>query len=108
MKKKKKKSQAKGKEIDLVEQREVIDERPQGLSAMVAKIQMDDISSDEEVLERSDDNNDNDFANESESSDPDSSDSSSRFLLKINRSNGLCVFDEVQTLIVLTIYTDLY
>ena len=106
--KEKRKSQAKGKEIDLVEQREAIDERPQGLSAMVAKIQMDDISSDEEVLERSDDNNDNDFANESESSDPDSSDSSSRFLLKINRSNGLCVFDEVQTLIVLTIYTDLY
>ena len=105
--KEKRKSQAKGKEIDLVEQREAIDERPQGLSAMVAKIQMD-ISSDEEVLEGSDDNNDNDFVNESESSDPDSSDSSGRFLLKMNLSNGLCVFDEVQTPTVLTIHTDLY
>ena len=105
--KEKRKSQAKGKEIDLVEQTEVIDERPQGLSAMVAKIQMD-ISSDEEVLEGSDDNNDNDFVNESESSDSDSSDSSGRFLLKMNRSNGLCVFDEVQTPTVLTIHTDLY
>ena len=106
--KEKRKSQAKGKEIDLVEQREAIDERPQGLSAMVAKIQMDDISSDEEVLEGSEDNNDNDFANESESSDPDSSDSSGRFLLKINRSNDLCVFDEVQTPTVLTIQTGFY
>ena len=72
------------------------------------KIQMDDISSDQEVLKGSDDNNDNDFANESESSDPDSSDSSSRVLLKINRSNGLCVFDEVQIPTVLTIQTDFY
>ena len=35
--KEKRKSQAKGKEIDLVKQREAIDERPQGLSAMVTK-----------------------------------------------------------------------
>ena len=55
---------------------------------------MDDISSDEEVLEGSDDNNDTDFASESESSDSDSSASSDRFLLKINRSNGLYIFDE--------------
>ena len=37
---------------------------------MVAKIQMDDVSSDEEGLEESD-NNDSDFASESSSSDAD-------------------------------------
>ena len=62
--KEKRKSQAKRKEVDLAEQSKAIDERPQGLSAMVAKIQMDDISPDEELLERSDDNNDIDFASE--------------------------------------------
>ena len=63
----KRKSQAKGKEVDLVEHGKAIDERPQRLSAVVAKIQMDDISSDEEVLERSDNNHDSDCANESDS-----------------------------------------
>ena len=63
----KRKSQAKGKEVDLVKQSKTIDERPQRLSAVVAKIQMDDISSDEEELEESDDN-DTDFASESDSS----------------------------------------
>ena len=47
-KKGKRKSQVKGKEVDLVKQRKKIDERPQRLSAVVAKFQMDDISSDEE------------------------------------------------------------
>ena len=32
------KSQAKGKEVDLVEQSKAIDEKPQGLSTVVAKI----------------------------------------------------------------------
>ena len=68
--KEKRKSQAKGKEVDLVKQSKAIDERPQRLSAVVAKIQMDDISSDEEELEESD-NNDTDFASESDSSDSD-------------------------------------
>ena len=36
--KEKRKSQAKGKEVDLVEQNKATDERPQGLSAVVAKI----------------------------------------------------------------------
>ena len=47
-KKGKRKSQAKGKVVDLVKQRKKIDERPQRLSAVVAKVQMDDISLDEE------------------------------------------------------------
>ena len=55
-----------GKEIDLVKQSKTIDESPQRLNAVVAKIQMDDISSDEEELEESD-NNDTDFASESDS-----------------------------------------
>ena len=66
--KEKRKSQAKGKEVDLVKQSKAIDERPQRLSTVVAKIQMDDISSDEEELEESD-NNDSEFASESDSSD---------------------------------------
>ena len=66
----KRKSQAKGKEVDLVKQSKAIDERPQRLSAVVARIQMDHISSDEEELEESD-NNDTDFAIESDSSDSD-------------------------------------
>ena len=66
--KEKRKSQAKGKEVDLVKQSKAIDERPQRLSTVVAKIQMDDISSDEEELEQTD-NNDTDFASESDSSD---------------------------------------
>ena len=49
------------------------------------------ILSDEELLEESDDNNDTDFASEKNSSDSDNSD---RFLLKINRSNGLYIFGE--------------
>ena len=92
--KEKRKSQAKRKEVDLVEQSKAIDERPQGLSAMVAKIQMDDISPDEELLEGSDDNNDIYFASEGESSGSDSSENSDRFLLKINRLSGFCIFDE--------------
>ena len=58
---------------------------------MVAKIQMIDILSDEKLLEESDDKNDTDFASEKNSSDSDSLD---RFLLKINRSNGLYIFGE--------------
>ena len=57
-----------GKEVDLVKQSKAIDERPQQLSTVVAKIQMGDISSDEEELEESD-NNDTDFASESDNSD---------------------------------------
>ena len=68
--KEKRKSQVKGKEVDLVKQSKVVDERPQRLSAVVAKIQMDDISLDEEELEESH-NNDTDFASESDSSDSD-------------------------------------
>ena len=89
--KEKRKLQAKGEGVDLVEQSKAIDERPQGLSGVIVKIQIDNISSDEEVLEGSDDSNDTDFASESESS---GSDTSDRFLLKINRSSGLCIFDE--------------
>ena len=47
----KKKIQAKGREVDLVEQSKKIDKRPQRLSAVSVKIQMDDISSDVEDLE---------------------------------------------------------
>ena len=47
----KKKIQAKGREVDLVEQSKKIDKRPQRLSAVPVKIQMDDISSDVEDLE---------------------------------------------------------
>ena len=64
-----KKPKAKRKDVDLVEQSKVIDERPQELGALVAKIQMDGISSDGEILEESDDNNDTDFASKSDSSD---------------------------------------
>ena len=64
----KRKSQAKGKEVDLVKQSKVIDERPQRLSAVVAKIRLDDKWLDEEELEESD-NNDTDFASDSDSSD---------------------------------------
>ena len=64
----KRKSQAKRKEVDLVEQSKAIDERPQRLSVVVAKIQMDDISSDEKELEESDDN-DTHLASESDDSD---------------------------------------
>ena len=63
-----KKSQAKQKEVDLVEQSKTIDERSQRLSALVAKIQMDDISSEEEELEKSD-NSDTTFAIKSVNSD---------------------------------------
>ena len=63
----KRKPQAKGREVDIVEQSKAIDERPQGLSDVVAKIQMDDIPSDEEELDESDDN-DTDFASESDRS----------------------------------------
>ena len=56
-----------GKEKKIVKQSKAIDERLKRLSTVVAKIQMDDISSDEEELEESD-NNDTDFANESDSS----------------------------------------
>ena len=64
----KRKSQTKRKEVDLVKQSKAIDERSEQLSAVVAKIQMEDILSDEEELEESD-NNDTDFASESNSSD---------------------------------------
>ena len=80
--KEKRKSQAKGKEVDLVKQSTATYERPQRLSAVVAKIQMNDISPDEEELEESD-NNGTDFASESDN-----------FLLKTNCSNGLYIFDE--------------
>ena len=93
-KKEKRKLQAKGEEVDLVEQSKALDERPQGLSAVIVKIQIDNISSDVELVEGSDDSNDTDFASESESSGSDTSDTSDRFLLKINRSSGLCIFDE--------------
>ena len=66
----KRKSQAKGKEVDLVEQSKVIDERPQRFSAAVAKIQMDDASSDEEESEESD-NDDTDLKSKSDNSDSD-------------------------------------
>ena len=69
--KEKRKSHSKGKEVDLVEQSKATDERSQWLSAVVAKTQMDYISSDKEVLEENDDNNDTDFATESDSSDSD-------------------------------------
>ena len=78
----KRKSQTKRKEVDLVKQSKAIDERSEQLSAVVAKIQMEDILSDEEELEESD-NNDTDFASESDS-----------FLLKTSCSNGLYIFDE--------------
>ena len=57
------------KQIQLNKEK-AIDERPQRLSAVVAKIQMDDISSGAEELEEND-NNDTDFSSESDSSDPD-------------------------------------
>ena len=66
----KRKSQTKGKEVDLVKQSKVIDERPQRLSAVVAKIRLDDKWLDEEELEESD-NNDTDFASDGDSSDSD-------------------------------------
>ena len=66
----KRKSQAKGKEVDLVKQSKVIDERPQRLNAVVAKIRLDDKWLDEEELEESD-NNDTDFASDGDSSDSD-------------------------------------
>ena len=66
--KEKRKSQTKGKEVDLVKQSKTINERPQQLSAIVANIQMCDISSDEE---EESDNNGTEFARESDSSDSD-------------------------------------
>ena len=66
--KEKRKSQTKGKEVDLVKQNKTINERPQQLSAIVANIQMYDISSDEE---EESDNNGTEFARESDSSDSD-------------------------------------
>ena len=66
--KEKRKSQTKGKEGDLVKQNKTINERPQQLSAIVANIQMCDISSDEE---EESDNNGTEFARESDSSDSD-------------------------------------
>ena len=42
------KSQAKGKEVDLVKQSKAIDGRPQQLGAVAAKIQMDNIASEKE------------------------------------------------------------
>ena len=68
--KEKRKSQAKKKELNLVEQSRTTEERPQQLSAMVEKIQMEDISSEGKELEESDDN-DTDFATQSDSSDAD-------------------------------------
>ena len=65
----KRKSQTKGKETDLVEQSKAIDERPQQLSAVVTKIQIEDITLDEEELEEGDNNNDTKFENESDMSD---------------------------------------
>ena len=65
--KEKQKSQAKGKEVDLVKQSKAIDEWPQRLSAVVAKIHMEN-STDEEELEESD-NNGTDFSSENDSSD---------------------------------------
>ena len=65
--KEKRKSQPKEKEVDLVKQSKATAERPQRLSAAVAKIEMDDISSEEEELKESD-NDDTDFASESDSS----------------------------------------
>ena len=64
--KEKRKSQTKGKEVDLVKQNKTINERPQQLSAIVANIQMCDISSDED---EESDNNGTEFARESDSSD---------------------------------------
>ena len=66
--KEKRKSQTKGKEVDLVKQSKTINERPQQLSAIVANIQTCDISSDEE---EESDNNGTEFARESDSSDSD-------------------------------------
>ena len=66
--KEKTKSQANKKEVDLVEQSKAIEEKPQQLSVVVKQIQMEDISSDEEELEESD-NNETDFASDSYSSD---------------------------------------
>ena len=66
--KEKRKSQTKGKEVDLVKQNKTINERPQQLSAIVPNIQMCDISSDEE---EESDNNGTEFARESDSSDSD-------------------------------------
>ena len=66
--KEKRKSQTKGKEVDLVKQSKTINERPQQLSAIVANIQMCDISSDEE---EESDKNGTEFARESDSSDSD-------------------------------------
>ena len=53
-----------GKKVNLVKQSRAIDETPQQFTAVAAKLQMDDISLDEEELEDSD-NNDTDFASES-------------------------------------------
>ena len=64
------KSQGKGKKVDLVKQSKTIDKRPQRISVVVAKIHMDDISQDEKDLEDRD-NNDTDFASESDSSNSD-------------------------------------
>ena len=69
--KRKRKSQAKVKIVDLVEQSNTTDERPQRLSVVIAKVQIDNISLGEERLEESDGNNDTDFARESDSSDSD-------------------------------------
>ena len=66
----KRKSQAKGKEVDLIEQSKAIYERPERFSAAVAKIQMDDLSSDEKESEESD-NDDTDLTSKSENSDSD-------------------------------------
>ena len=59
--KRKRKSQAKVKIVDLVEQNNTTDE----------KVQIDNILLGEEGLEESDGNNDTDFARESDSSDSD-------------------------------------
>ena len=66
----KKKITGKGnrREVELIEQSKAIDERTRQLNAVVAKIQMDDISSDEEELEESD-YNETELASESDSSD---------------------------------------
>ena len=66
----KKKIQAKGREVDLVEQIKEIDKRAQRVSAVLVKIQMDDMSSDVEDLEEID-NYDNDIASKSDSLDSD-------------------------------------
>ena len=55
-------------EVDLPDQSKAIAKRTQRLSGVVVKLRIDDISSDKEGFEKSDDGIDNDLANESDSS----------------------------------------